>query len=79
MLTVGQKLWLVPMERHYGQPCEVVVTKIGRKWASISGYYRGTRIDINTLIVWHDWNGKEFYHRIKCPKSNVIVYRADRA
>lgn len=28
--------------------------------------------------IWHDWNGKEFYHRIKCSKTNGIVYRADR-
>lgn len=44
-LQVGQKLWFVPTYR-YGQPCEVEVVSIGRKWVKIS--LGDTRIDINT-------------------------------
>jgi hypothetical protein len=46
MLTVGQKLWFVPYQRRV-EAHEVIVEKVGRKWASI-GYYR---INIDTLKV----------------------------
>lgn len=48
-LSVGQTLWFVPSYRHYGQPQDVVVVSIGRKWADI-GLRRG-RLDIATLDV----------------------------
>jgi hypothetical protein len=47
MLKVGQKLWLVYHERRRGEPCEVEVVKVGRKWATLNRN-RG-RIDIETL------------------------------
>lgn len=28
--------------------------------------------------IWHDWMGKEYYHRIYCSKTNGTAYRADR-
>ena len=51
-LKVGQKLWLVPGSRH-SEPREVTVTKVGRKWAYIDGYYhsRNTRVDMETLVL----------------------------
>lgn len=33
-VTIGQKLWLVPI-RGFGQPHEVTVGRLGRKWAYI--------------------------------------------
>ncbi len=49
MLSVGQKLWMVPYQRHLGVPMFVQVTKVGRKWAEIS--LRGYRISLNKLII----------------------------
>ncbi len=53
MLQVGQKLWFVGSHRHSGDPCEVIVEKIGRKWATIDKM--ADRIDIETLVA--DGNG----------------------
>ena len=61
-LSVGQKLWFVP-DRHFGQPREVTVLKIGRKWAAISE--RGDRIDIETLVV----DGKGYSSPGRCYRS----------
>lgn len=47
-LTVGQKLWLVPFR---GENQEVTVEKIGTKYATVSGYRAGSRIDKNTLYL----------------------------
>ena len=46
-LTTGQKLWLVPA-RGFGEPQEVEVGKIGRKWAGLIPAYAG-RVDMETL------------------------------
>jgi hypothetical protein len=32
VIEVGQKLWLVPSAGYWGEPREVTVTKVGRKW-----------------------------------------------
>lgn len=48
-LTVGQVLWFVPSAPHYGNPREVTVTKVGRKWAEIDT--AGIRIGVNTLYA----------------------------
>lgn len=49
-LEAGQTLWFVP-DRHYGRPHEVVVEKIGRKWARVVRA-RHDRIDVETLIMY---------------------------
>jgi hypothetical protein len=49
MLQVGQTLVFVPSSRR-GQPTEVTVTKVGRRWADIEPPYIG-RVDIDTLSV----------------------------
>lgn len=49
MLSVGQTLWMVPSARYAGPPCEVTVTRVGRKWAEISR--GGYRIDKTTLYI----------------------------
>ena len=51
-LKVGDRLWFVPNERRGGDPYEVEVRSVGRKWASIAppGWHREEyRIDITTL------------------------------
>ena len=48
-LAVGQELWFVHRERRSGVPHAVTVTKVGRKWASISEW--GIRIDIETMVA----------------------------
>lgn len=51
-LSVGHKLWYVPSERWHGKPREVVVTKVGRKWATIESDGREIgRVDKDSLIV----------------------------
>jgi hypothetical protein len=47
-LTVGQRLWYVPSL--HGRPHDVEVTKLGRKWAQISGH-PSLRINMETLAV----------------------------
>lgn len=47
-LVEGQKLWLVYNDRRYGQSREVVVSKVGRKWADIG---LRNRINVDTLII----------------------------
>lgn len=49
MLTVGQKLWLVPTQKYFGQPREVEVVKVGRKWAEIN--FRGYCVSLERLHV----------------------------
>jgi len=52
-LQVGQTLWFVPFRSYNGQPRELPVTKIGRKWGELeNGRYR---FDLQTLQV--DCNG----------------------
>ena len=45
--AVGWKLWYVPIRRH-GEPCEVTVTKIGRKWAELDNHHR---LNMETMMV----------------------------
>lgn len=49
-LTVGQKLFYVPRNRFGGEPREVTVVKIGRKWAHLD--LPDERIDRETLEVY---------------------------
>jgi hypothetical protein len=49
MITQGQKLWMVFSQRYCGEPREVTVIKVGRKWAEID--VRGYRIDKTTLAI----------------------------
>ena len=50
MLQVGQKLWYVPHRHHRrGEPYEVEVTKVGRKWATVGEGWRQERIDLETM------------------------------
>ncbi len=46
-LEVGQKLWFVPNSRR-GNPKEVTVEKVGRRWATLD---ISERVDVNTLEV----------------------------
>lgn len=47
-LAVGMRLFLVPSGR-CGQPHEVVIERIGRKWAYLGG--KNGRVDMDTLAV----------------------------
>jgi len=52
ILSVGRKIWLIP--RSYGRnreeaPIEVTITKVGRKFFKVDGYYERFRFDIETL------------------------------
>lgn len=47
-LAPGMTLFYVPSSR-YGQPREVTVERIGRKWAYLAG--RNGRVDMETLAV----------------------------
>lgn len=40
MYTEGQKLWLVPSQRYMGEPHEVTITKVGRKWLTLDNRHR---------------------------------------
>jgi hypothetical protein len=46
MLTVGQKLYFVGAHRYNAGGKDVVVKKVGRKWATLQD---GERIDLQTL------------------------------
>jgi hypothetical protein len=48
MYTVGQKLWLVPSQRYLGEPREIAITKVGRKWLTLDG---GARADVDGLVL----------------------------
>jgi len=50
-LVVGQKLWYVPTEKRSGDPYEVEVTKVGRKWATVGPSWNTRRIDLTDLRV----------------------------
>jgi len=39
-LTVGQKLWFVNTQNRHAKPHEIIVTKVGRKWAETNARYR---------------------------------------
>lgn len=38
--TEGQKLWMVPRHRYMGEPREVTITKVGRKWLTLDNRHR---------------------------------------
>jgi len=59
MLKVGQKLYWVPYVRWAPGEQEVIVEKVGRKWATLVGFRH--RIDIKTLLA----DGGEY----SCPGS----------
>ena len=40
MYTEGQKLWLVPSHRYMGEPREVTIVKVGRKWLTLNNGHR---------------------------------------
>ena len=48
-LRVGQNLWWVWRNGRRGEPCEVTVVKVGRKWAELSNRYR-----IDLIGMWAD-------------------------
>lgn len=48
MYHVGQRLWFVPEQRWNGQPRELTITKIGRKWITLNDDHRAS---IENLIV----------------------------
>lgn len=50
MLQVGQTLWYVNSDRRRGEPCEVRVKKVGRKWAELEPAWIG-RVNIETLWI----------------------------
>lgn len=47
-LQEGQKLWWVYSSNRRGQPREVTITKVGRKWAQLDN---DKRIDLETLVA----------------------------
>ena len=65
-LKEGQKLWFVgcTMSNHRKERGEVTVTKVGRKWADITGTLNG-RIDVETFAV----DGKGYPSPGKCYES----------
>lgn len=79
-LSVGQALWYVPSEG-IGGPREVTITKIGRKWAQLSGNHG--RMDIKSY--WIDggqdtspgrcWISKEVYEaELSRQKAWIVLY-----
>lgn len=40
MYIEGQKLWMVPHQRYIGEPREVTITKVGRKWLTLDSGHR---------------------------------------
>lgn len=67
MLTVGQKLWFVRSGRNgrSGDGMEVIVEKVGRKWAEISA--GAPRIDIESLVA----DGGQYTSPGRCYLSEV--------
>lgn len=62
-VVIGQKLWYVPRELRRADPREVTVTKVGRKWADVSGGHG--RINVETLEV----DGRGYSSPGKCWRS----------
>lgn len=50
-LKVGDTVWFVP-NRGYGQPRELAIKKVGRKWLTV-GVGHGMRLDAATLRPEH--------------------------
>lgn len=70
MIEVGQKLYFVPNNR-YGARRDVVVTKVGRRWAAIGPRMR---VDVNTLRV----DGRGYMSPGQCWLSEA-AYREELA
>lgn len=70
-LQVGQKLWFVPRDSRRGEPYEVTVEKIGRKWAQIG---RRGQVDVVTMSV----DGGNYLSPGQC-YENRAAYEAERA
>lgn len=85
-LTLGQKLWLAPAHSRRGA-YEVEVTKIGRRWAELSG--NNGRVDMETL--WLDggeysspgrcWLSREEYEDYRAADIawNALFYQQHRS
>lgn len=50
MIEVGQKLWFVPQMKYAGDPREITVVKVGRKWA-YTDERRADRFNVETLAL----------------------------
>jgi hypothetical protein len=67
-LSVGQELYMAPLQNRMGHPRFVRVTRVGRKWADVeSGYQVGKgydfgRIDIDSLYM----DAGEYSPRYRC-------------
>lgn len=72
MLKEGQVLWFVPYEKRWSREREVVVSKVGRKWAVIDD--GRNRVDASTLEV----DGKGYVSPGKCYVSRE-VYEIEKA
>lgn len=72
MVEVGQKLWKVFHDKRRGDPCEVEVVKVGRKWATLNRYHG--RIDLETLSV----DGGGYSSPARCYLSRE-VYELERS
>lgn len=70
-LTVGQALWVVWNDRRFAKPKGQVVTKIGRKWATLAS---GARVDLATLRL----DGGTHPSPGRCYLSEA-AYQAERA
>lgn len=46
-ITAGQKLVYVPRDQRWSKPREVIVERVGRKWANLA--HNEGRVDIHTL------------------------------
>lgn len=57
--TKEQKLWMVPNVRYIGEPCEVTIVKVGRKWLTLDNGYRAA---IDTLVL----DGGQFISPGRC-------------
>lgn len=69
---VGQRLWLVPTFRYEGDPREVVVASVGRKWATLEGLYPSRRIDNDGRV-----DGRGYSSPGRCYESRE-QYEAER-
>lgn len=69
---VGQSVWYVPSEKYMGDPRDVTIESVGRKWALLAG--RAGRFDVATRQV----DGGEFSPRGFVYRSQV-EYAAHRS
>lgn len=74
MIHEGQKLWMVYRDQRLGEPREITITKIGRRWADTDVYR--VRVDVNTLEVAHEQRG--FSSPAQCYVSRE-AYEAETA